>query len=363
MSKNTIAAIGIDLGDKKSAICALDKDREVIEQSEISTTRRGIRRYFTRIEPTCVVLEVGTHSPWVDRELRSLGHRTVVANARRVKLISQNWQKTDRVDAELLARLGMADETLLSPINHRKEDTQADLAVLRGRDALVRSRTCTINAARNLVKSYGERLPSCDASVFHTRARDAVPEALGDALAPMLDVVETLTDQIGAYDKKITELCRSKYPETLELQKIPGVGPITALCYVLTLENPERFANPRQIGAYVGLVPRKHQSGGSNPQLGITKCGDGYLRRLLVQAAQCLLSARGHDCALRRWGLEKVARGGKGAKKKAVIAAARKLAVTMFSLWRSGDEYQPFPEPQTHRRPYAEHPFPVAEAA
>jgi len=350
MSKNTIATIAIDLGDRKSSICALDVNREVVEVAQISTTRAGITRYFKRLEPTRVILEVGTHSPWVDRLLRSLGHETIVANARRVKLISANWQKSDQVDAELLARLGLADDKLLAPITHRKEDTQADLTVVRARDALVRSRTSLVNAARNLVKSYGERLPSCASCNFHKQAREAVPEALRDALEPMFRAIEALNTEIKEYDDKIEALCKSKYPETNSLQDISGVGPITALCFVLTLEAPDRFKNGRQVGAYVGLTPKKRQSGDSNPQLGITKCGDGYLRKLLVQCAQCILSPRGKDSALRRWGEQKVASGGKGAKKRAVTGVARKLSVVMYHLWKTGDRYKPFPEIKTRSK-------------
>ena len=340
--------IGLDLGDKRSVICVLSSEAEVVEECQIATTEAGIERFFKRSELARVVLEVGTHSPWVSRLLEEIGHETIVANARRVRLISENVQKGDRIDAELLARLGRADPKLLAPIRHRKEETQADLAMIRARDALVRTRTSLVSSFRGLVKSQGGRLPSCSAESFHQRVSEEIPEALEEALRPMLQLIEKVTLEIRSYDNQLTEKCTTKYPETKPLLQISGVGILTALCYVLTLEDPSRFANGRQAGAYLGLVPRKRQSGDSNPQLGITKNGDGHLRRLLVQCAQVILGRRGGDSELRRWGLQKAARGGKGAKKRAVVAVARKLAGMMYLLWKTGECYQPFPNGKAH---------------
>ena len=344
MTEQPKTTIGVDLGDKRSVTCVLSAEGEVVEEGQISTTRLGIEKYFKRRGRARVVLEVGTHSPWVSRVLEEMGHETIVANARRVKLISENVQKGDQIDAELLARLGRADVKLLAPITHRKEGTQADLAMIRARDALVRTRTSLVSATRGLVKSQGERLSSCPAESFHERVSQELPEALKEALLPMLQVIEKLTLEIRSYDKQLAEKCRTKYPETEPLLQISGVGLLTALCYVLTLEDPSRFVNGRQAGAYLGLVPRKRQSGDSNPQLGITKNGDSYLRKLLVQCAQVMLGRCGGDSELRRWGLQKAARGGKGAKKRAIVGVARKLSVIMYRLWKTGERYQPFPK-------------------
>ena len=344
MTEDTTNTIGLDLGDKSIVICVLDADGEVIERSEIPTTKRGIERYFKQREPTRVVLELGTHSPWISRLLEELGHEVFVANSRRMKLISANHQKCDQVDAELLARLGRADPELLAPISHRRAETQADLAQIRARAALVESRTALINTARGLVKSQGERLPSCSADSFYKKAILAVPPELHDAVMPLLELIKKLTLEIRTCDKRIANLCETKYQDTAPLMQISGVGAITALCFVLTLESPERFDNARSVGPYIGLVPRRSQSGKSDPQLGISKVGDKYMRSLLVQCSHYIIGPHGPDTALKRWGLAIVEKGGKSPKQRAAIAVARKLTAIMYRLWVTGADYEPFPD-------------------
>ena len=138
---------------------------------------------------------------------------------------------------------------------------------------------------------------------------------------------QNLSDQIKRCDQRVRELAEKKYPETKLLQQVQGVGPLVSLAYVLTLENPKRFSKSRTVGSYLGLRPKQSESGKTAPQLGISKAGNGYLRRLLVQSSQYILGSRARDSRLRRWGLELSARGGKNSKKRAVIAVARKLAV------------------------------------
>jgi len=138
--------------------------------------------------------------------------------------------------------------------------------------------------------------------------------------------------------KKISE---EKYPETELLRAIKGVGPITALAFVLILEDPERFSKSRQVGSFIGLTPSRDQSGEIDKQLRITKAGNPLLRRLLVGAAQYILGPFGEACDLRRFGLKLSARGGKNAKRRAVVAVARKLTVLLYRLWRHGEIYGP----------------------
>jgi transposase len=288
-----------------------------------------------------VILEVGTHSPWVSRLAAATGHDVIVANPRRVRLISAAVRKSDRLDAEALARLGRLDPQLLAPIRHRGEAAQADLALLRARDALVRTRTLLINHIRGAVKSLGARVPTTTARAFPQKVRPALPAMLAPALTPVLNSLEILNAQIAATDRTIAQVTAARYPETMSLRQIPGVGPITALCFVLTLEDPHRFPQSRGVGAYLGLCPREHQSGDRAPQLRISKAGDSMLRRLLVTAAHSILGPFGPDTALRRWGLRLAERGGANAKKRAVIAVARKLATILHHLWITGEPYQP----------------------
>jgi transposase len=268
-------------------------------------------------------MEVGAHSRWASHLLRDLGHDVLVANARKLRAIYSNPRKGDRADAETLARLARLDPELLSPIHHRSPQAQADLAVLRSRDAIVRCRTLLINHARDIVKASGSRLPSCTADSFAHKVAPDIPEPLRPALVPILESIASLTQQIKSYDHKAEDLCSARYPETKLLRRISGVGPLTSLAFILTLEKPERFHRSREVGPAIGLVPRRDQSGDHDPQLRITKTGNSYLRRLLVSSAQYILGPFEPDCDLRRWGLKLAERGGKNAKKRAVVAAVR----------------------------------------
>jgi transposase len=342
MDKHSIFFIGLDLGDKFSYITIVDQVGEMIEESRLPTTKASFQRKFFTIQPCRVAMEVGTHSRWASHLLNELGHDVLVANARKLKAIYHNPRKGDRADAETLARLARLDPALLSPIHHRSPQAQADLAVLRSRDAIVRSRTLLINHARNIVKASGSRLPSCSADSFAHKVAPDIPETLHPALLPVLDIIASLTKQIREYDRQIEQLCQDHYPETKLLRKVSGVGPLTALGYILTLEEPRRFQKSREVGPALGLVPRRDQSGDNDPQLRITKTGDAYLRRLLVGSAQYILGPFGPDCDLRRWGLKLAERGGKNAKKRAVVGVARKLAVLLHHLWKTGEIYDPF---------------------
>ena len=331
---------GLDLGDKESVYCVIDEDGDLLDEGRLRSTPAAMREHFKALPPMRVVLEVGPSSRWVSALLVELGHEGIVANARRVKLISEGHRKSDRVDAELLARLGRADPELLSPIQHRGGDSQAARGLVKSRAALVASRTQLINHVRGVVKTTGERLRSCSTHTFH-RLVDEIPEELAPSLAPVMAMIEMLNRQIDVFDELIEHACGLAFPETACLQQVNGVGPVTALTYVTTLEDPGRFETSRSVGAYVGLVPRRDQSGEVDKQLRITKAGDPFLRSLLVNAAHHILGPFGQDSDLRRWGLKLCERGGKAAKKRAVVAVARKLAVLLHRLWRTGEDYVP----------------------
>lgn len=339
--------IGFDLGDTYSHVCRLDEAGEVVERSRVRTRRAEVKERFSGYPPSRVAIEVGTHSPWVSRLLQECGHEVLVANSSKLRMIYANAAKSDRVDAESLARVARMDPKLLHPIRHRGESGQAELAVLRGRDALVRTRTTLVNHVRGAVKSFGERLPKCSADSFGSEAAGRIPKALREALRPVVQVIAELTRKIKAYDKRVEAMCEKAHPETQRLRQIKGVGPVTSLAFVLTVGDPSRFAKSRSVGSYLGLTQRRNQSGGWDPELPITKAGDGHVRRLLVGSAQYMLGPFGEDSDLRRWGLSLmetgVARGQKRkrAKKRAVVAVGRKLGVLMHHLWTTGDTYEP----------------------
>jgi transposase len=334
-----VETIGCDLGDKESEICILSAD-DTVERRCIKTTSAAMRKFFAKRPPAHVVIEVGAHSRWVSSLLKQLGHRVTVANARRLKLISESDSKSDRTDAELLARLGRVDVKLLAPLEHRSMQAQADLAVPKARDALVRTRTKLVNHVRGTLKSFGVRLPKCTAESFHHQTRELITEVLQPALGPIYQMLETLAGQIKQYDRTIVQIAK-RYPDVEVLSQPDGVGVLTALVFLLVLEDKTRFRKSRLAGAFVGLRPKKSQSGADDPQLRITKAGDGFVRRLLVGSANYILGPFGQDSDLRRWGQKLTARGGKSARKRAKVAVARKLAVLMHRLWVTGELYEP----------------------
>ncbi|HXV85696.1 MAG TPA: IS110 family transposase [Gemmatimonadales bacterium] len=339
---------GLDLGDETSRVYVIDAPGQRVDEATVATTVAGLRRYFGGRGRWRVVVEVGTHSPWVTRELRALGHEVIVANGSEVYGRRRRRKRNDRLDAEFLARQGRADVALLHPIQHRSAAAQRDLALLRTRDQLVQARTKLINHVRGTVKAQGDRLPGCSAPAFARLGGAALPLGLQPVLGPTLDLIAALTSQIAAFDQQVAQLGRARYPEAARLQQIPGVGPLTALAFVLLIEDPTRFARSRDVGAYFGLVPRLDESSQSQPQLRISKAGDALGRRLLVSAAQYILGPFGPPGDLRRFGEAVAQRGGRNAKKRAVVAVARKLAVVMHRLWQSERAYDP--ERQRKRR-------------
>lgn len=335
-----LSVIGLDLADAKSDWAGLDEAGNVVRRERVRTTESDLRRTFGAIAPTRIAMEVGTHSAWVRRVLRSLGHDVVVANARRIALIHQNKRKNNRIDAELLARLARADTQLLFPIEHRAVEAQADLALLRTRDVLVRCRTNLINHVRGMCKTFGMRLPKCSAEAFVVRASALVPGELQSAINVVLEQIAALSTKIKTLDKNVTAMME-RHAGARVVAQITGVGELTALAYVLTIEDPHRIVRSRSAGAYFGLVPGSDDSGEKHEPRKITKEGDPFCRRLLVCAAHYILGPFGIDSDLRRHGQAIAARGGKSAKKRAVVAVARKLAVVMHRLWIHNLTYVP----------------------
>jgi len=342
---------GLDIGDKYSYLCLIDQQSgEVIEEGRLRTSPEAFKRRFASERPPMrIAIEAGTHSPWASRMLEECGHEVLVANARKTRLIYANKRKTDEVDAENLARLARLDPKLLYPLKHRGEDSQAHMAIVRSRQVMIGCRTQLVNHVRGAVKSFGARLPKCPARSFHKRAAAHIPEALRPALEPILQQIASLTERIRDFDRRLVAVSEEHYPhETELLRQVEGIGPLTALSFVLTLEDPYRFERSRSVGAYLGLVPARDQSGDRDPQKRISKEGDEMLRRLLVGSAHYILGPFGSDSDLRRHGEKIASRGGKNAKKRAAVAVARKLSVLLHHLWVSGEVYEPLYN--AHRR-------------
>ena len=345
--------IGLDLGDRWSFYCVLDEAGQVIVEQKLPTTPEAMKQTFGKIPRSLIALETGTHSPWVSRQLTELGHEVIVAHAQKVQLITKSNRKDDRHDARTLARLARIDPALLGPVRHRSAKAQLHLTVIRARAELVSARTALVNAARGLVKSYGERLPKCGTYQVSEKLAEGLSAELREVLVPLFKEIESLNEHIKEYDERMEKIAKQVYPEVVLLKQVKGVGTQIALTYVLTIEDPYRFPKSREVGCFLGLRPGRRNSGESEPQKGISKEGDRYLRTMLVQGAHYILGPFGEDSDLRRWGFKLAERGGKNAKKRAVVAVARKLAVLLHRLWVGGEVYEPLRNNQKAMREVA----------
>src|SRR5467141_1487441 len=333
--------IGMDLGDRSSCYCVLDEAGRILLEQKVAMTPEAMKQTFSKIPRSLIALETGTHSPWVSRLLTELGHEVIVAHAQKVELITKSNRKDDRNNARTLARRARIDHELLGSVRHRSAKAQIHLTVIRARAELVSARTALVNAARGLVKSYGQRLRKCGTEQMNREIAKGLSPELRDVLEPLLGEIESLNERIAEYDRRIEQIAKEVYPEVALLKQVKGVGTLIALTYVLTLDDPHRFRRSRDAGCFLGLRPGRRNSGMSEPQMHISKEGDFYLRTLMVQGAHYILGPFGQDSDLRRWGLKLAERGGKNAKKRAVVAVARKLAVLLHRLWVSGEVYEP----------------------
>lgn len=333
--------VGLDLGDRQHHYCVVDATGNVVCEGKVPNDRPALKRLLAQFPGATVALEAGTHSPWVSRFLTEQGGKVIVANPRKLHAISRHERKCDQRDARMLARLARVDPALLHPIEHGSARAQQDLLGLKLRDALVRSRVSLINAVRFTLKSLGHRVSNPSSEAFHKRVLEEVPSECLPVIAPILSVLEKITGEIRALEKQLVERSRKDYPATQRLQQISGVGPLTALGFVLRIGDPQRFGRSRDVGAYLGLCPRRDQSGGMDKQLRISKCGDGLVRRLLVSAAHYILGPFGPACALREHGERLMGNRSAREKKRAVVAVARKLAVLLLSMWKHGTDYEP----------------------
>jgi transposase len=342
----TKRTVGIDLGEHYAKYAVLELGDEFLEQGKIPMTEAGFRRQFEHWKPALMAIEAGTHARWVARVLKEMGHEVIVANPRELRALTHSAKKNDGEDARKLARYARADVGLLKPVQLRSEAVQKELLKLQTRDVLVRTRAHLTSTVRGLVKGFGARVPKCTTQGFAVRAAQSLPEEIRSSLQPVLDVVALLTEFIKEADAQVDAMV-AEHPVAARLDGIAGVGPVTAMTFVLTIEEASRYRRSRDVGAAMGLTPRSDQSGESDPQLGITKQGNELMRRLLVQCGQRLLGPQGQDCAIRQWGLKLAGEGkNKKLKKRAVVAVARKLAVVMHRLWVTGEQFVPFPAGQ-----------------
>jgi transposase len=345
--------VGLDVSDHDTHAAVIGANGELLAEERVRTRTPAMESWLRRLPASLVVLETGTHARWIAQLAERCGHEVIVANPRHLRLIYAGTNKSDRLDAIKLARVGRLDRGLLAEVELRKPEEHADLAVITARDTLVQVRTQLINLVRGTVKAAGARVDVCSSPAFTGKANQVLPAELRPALGPVLEQIDALNDQIQEYDERLEHLARTKYPETELLRQIGGVGFVTALTFRLTIGDARRFRRSREVGCYVGLRPKRDQSGAYDPQLGITKAGNGLLRRTLVNAAHYIVGPFGPDCDLRRWGLALAGRNIKAAKTRAVVAVARKLAVLLHRLWANGEVYEPLRNSRRRERAVA----------
>src|SRR5437879_9073490 len=232
--------IGLDLGDHWSCYCVLDEAGKIILEQKVVTTLEAMKQAFAKIPRSVIALETGTHSPWVSRLLTELGYKVLVAHAQKVQLITKSNRKDDRHDARTLARLARIDPELLGPVRHRSAQAQIHLTVIRARAELVSARTALVNAARGLVKSYGQRLPKCGTRQVSRELAAGLNAELREVLEPLLKEVESLNERIQEYDERMEKIAKESYPHVELLKQVKGVGTQIALTYGLQREGTHR---------------------------------------------------------------------------------------------------------------------------
>ncbi len=331
---------GIDLHVSYSQICVLDEEGEVMETSRVRTSRPALTKFFACRDQMRIVVEAGGSSPWVSRLLERLGHEVIVCSPRRVRLIAESTLKNDKVDAEVLARLLRIDPVFLTPVRHRSEKAQLMRSKLLVRRSLGEARSKWINTVRGLLRAFGYRVSGNASHTFTGRVdRMNLPDELLEVIEPLLEQLDLVSGEIARRDEELAGMAR-EIPAVDRLQQIPGVGPITSLYFVLSIDDPHRFRRSRDVAAFLGLRPVMRETGDTSHYGRITKEGDSEMRRLLVQAAHAMMITRA-DCALKQWAKEIEGRRGKGKKS---VALARKLAVLMHHLWVTGEDFEAFPK-------------------
>jgi transposase len=255
--KRDKVTIGLDLGERRHRFCVLGREGEIVEEGSLLNERVALSALVGRYPAALVVMEAGCHSPWISRYLEQVGWEAIVSNPRKVRAIYQHERKSDQRDALMLARIARMEPALLYPVAHGSEEAQQDLLRIKLRDSLVRARVGVMNSIRSTIKSLGYKVPKASSERFHKVIKGALPVTLSEVIAPSLQVLEELSLRIKVLEREISALARTKYPATAWLEQIPGVGPITALYFVLKIEDPSRFAKVRDVGAFIGLCPRR----------------------------------------------------------------------------------------------------------
>ena len=329
--------VGLDVSLKLTAVCVVDETGKIKREGMIASDPDAIARFIAAHGPHAarIGLETGATSTWLWTELDKRGLPVICIDARHAKAaLKMQINKSDRNDAAGIARImqcGWYREVRVKDL-----DSHAIRALLSSRALLVAMKRDLENQIRGL-KNFGLVIGRAKMTAFTTRAKellDAQP-ALSAAVEPLLKAREALGCQIADLDRKVLRLARSA-PQVRRFMTVPGVGPITALCYLATIDDPARFKKSRSVGAYVGLTTRRYASGEIDWTGRISKCGDAMLRSYLYEAANVLLTRITRWSSLKAWGVRLAKRR---SLSKARVAVARKLAVILHRMWVDGTEF------------------------
>ena len=345
--------IGADVSDRTTKICVMTKaeggERRIVVETTCATTKAGFEEALSKFDRSWpVVFETGTHCRWMDRLFKEMGFKTIVGNPGKIPSITKSNTKNDRNDARELARLAIADPAMLHPVFLRDEVYQQMLRFHHARNMLISQRTQTINQIRGFAKSMGHRIECSSTEKFHELSKADWPRELEECAWPLMGVLKTVNLKIKAYDRLIERLAeRPEFKPMVErVREVYGVGVIGSTVFVAAIGGrPDRFDHARDVGPYLGMTPKQDQSGDDDKQLHITHAGADIVRATLVECAGVVMMSNAKDTDLKLKGLRIAMHGGGIAKKKAKVAVARALAVTMLALLKDPErEYVPLSE-------------------
>jgi transposase len=330
--------VGLDVSLKQTAVCVVDATGKIKREGMVASDPDALADFVKRHAPHVmrIGLETGATSTWLWTELKERGLPVICIDARHAKAaLKMQINKSDRNDAVGIARImqcGWYKEVRVKDL-----DSHAVRALLASRALLVELKRDLENQIRGLLKNFGLVIGRAKLNTFTVRANELIdrkPE-LAVAVEPLLKAREAIAHQIEKLDRKVLHMARNE-PQVRRFMTVPGVGPITALCYMATIDDPARFSKSRSVGAYVGLTTRRYASGETDHSGRISKCGDEMLRSYLYEAANVLLTRVTKWSALKAWGMRIAKRR---SLSKAKVAVARKLAVILHRMWVDGTEF------------------------
>lgn len=331
--------VGLDVSQKETAVCVVDQDGKVLFEGKVPSDPGALARVIAKRAPVAELIgfETGAMASWLWHELKRVGLPVVCVDARHAHAVrSVRMNKSDPNDARGLAELIRVG--WYRAVRVKSDESQAVRSLLVARSRLVSIRRDLENQVRSLLKEVGLLFRRAIGRQFRTRVLDLIDEkhVLRSIVEGLLAVHEKVEEQQTVLDKRVRKEAKADRT-TRRLMSVPGVGVVTALAFRHTIDDPTRFRSAQTVGAYLGLTPRRKQSGETDVNGRISKWGDRLLRTCLFEAASVLLHRTQRWSALKAWGTRLMKRIG---AKKAKVAVARKIAVILHCIWTDGTEFE-----------------------